>query len=111
MKIRNERRVTIFKFLLLIYPIQTNIIPTDPFCRLKFSKILVLDVRCRFEEQFGVKIAEFYRAMTNGEPDEFDAPDDYQLAFYKTRLSLEQKCQQRISRQPIAIQIKTAVTA
>jgi hypothetical protein len=71
----------------------------------------------RFEEKFGVKSAEFYRAITTGELDEFDALDEFRLEFvewlalYKTWLSLDDKYHQLIGRQPVAIQIKTAIAA
>lgn len=71
----------------------------------------------RFENQFGVKSQEFYQAMSNGELDEFDALDEYRLAFiewlalYQSWLSLNEKYQQLIKRQPVAIQIKTVVAA
>jgi hypothetical protein len=71
----------------------------------------------RFEEKFGVKSAEFYQAITAGELEEFDALDDYRmdfvewLALYKTWLSLDQEYRQLITRQPVAIQIKTAIAA
>ena len=71
----------------------------------------------RFEEKFGVKSAEFYRAINNGELDEFDALDEYRmefiewLALYKTWLSLNEKYRQLISRQPVAVQIKTTTAA
>jgi hypothetical protein len=71
----------------------------------------------RFEERFGVKSSEFYGAITAGELDEFDELDEYRmefiewLALYKTWLSLDEKYQQLIARQPIAIQIKTAIAA
>lgn len=71
----------------------------------------------RFEEKFGVKSYEFYRAITAGELEEFDDLDEYRmefiewLALYKTWLSLDEKYQQLIGRQPIAIQIKTAIAA
>lgn len=77
---------------------------------------LEADLR-RFEERFGVKSAEFYRAITSGELDEFDALDEYRmefvewLALYKTWLSLNEKYRQLIARQPVAIQIKTALVA
>jgi len=77
---------------------------------------LEADLR-RFEERFGVKSAEFYRAITAGELDEFDALDEYRmefvewLALYKTWLSLNEKYCQLIARQPVAIQIKTALAA
>ncbi len=69
----------------------------------------------RFETHFGVKSAEFYQAMTDGELEEFDALDEYRMEFiewqalYKTWLSLETKYRQLIARQPVAIQIKTAL--
>lgn len=69
----------------------------------------------RFEKNFGVKSSDFYQAITTGELDEFDALDEYRLEFvewlalYKTWLSLDEKYRQLISRQPIAIHIKTAV--
>ncbi len=69
----------------------------------------------RFEKNFGVKSSDFFQAMTSGELDEFDALDEYRmdfiewLALYKTWLSLDEKYRQLISRQPVAIQIKTAV--
>jgi len=72
---------------------------------------------CRFEEKFGVKSAEFYDAIMTGELDEFDALDEYRmefvewLALYKTWLSLNEKYHQLIARQPVAIQIKTALAA
>jgi hypothetical protein len=71
----------------------------------------------RFEEKFGVKSADFYQAITTGELEEFDALDEYRmdfvewLALYQTWLSLDQKYNLLISRQPVAIQIKTAVAA
>jgi len=71
----------------------------------------------RFEEQFGVKSADFYLAITAGELEEFDALDEYRMTFvewlalYKTWLSLDQKYHQLITRQPVALQIKTAVAA
>ena len=71
----------------------------------------------RFEQKFGVKSAEFYRAITAGELEEFDALDDYRmefvewLALYKTWLSLDDKYRQLIARQPVAVQIKTAIAA
>jgi hypothetical protein len=73
-------------------------------------------LRC-FEEKFGVKSVDFYQAITAGELDEFDALDEYRmefvewLALYKTWLSLHEKYQQLIARQPVAIQIKTALAA
>ena len=71
----------------------------------------------RFEQKFSVKSAEFYRAITTGELEEFDALDEYRvefvewLALYKTWLSLDDKYRQLIARQPVAIQIKTAIAA
>lgn len=71
----------------------------------------------RFEEKFGVKSAEFYRAINSGELDEFDALDEYRmefiewLALYKSWLSLNEKYRQLINRQPVAIQIKTTTAA
>ena len=71
----------------------------------------------RFEEKYGVKSAEFYRAMTVGELEEFDALDEYRmefvewLALYKTWLTFHEKYRQLIARQPVAIQIKTAIAA
>jgi len=62
-----------------------------------------------------VKSSDFFQAITSGELDEFDALDEYRmefvewLALYKTWLSLNEKYRQLISRQPVAIQIKTAV--
>jgi hypothetical protein len=71
----------------------------------------------RFEKKFGVKSIDFYQAITAGELDEFDALDEYRvefiewLALYKSLMSLNEKYRQLITRQPIAIQIKTAVAA
>lgn len=71
----------------------------------------------RFEKKFGVKSGDFYQAITTGELDEFDALDEYRmefvewLALFKTWLSLDEKYRQLIARQPIAMQIKTAVIA
>ncbi len=68
-----------------------------------------------FEEKFGVKSSDFYKAINAGELEEFDALDEYRLEFiewlslYKTWLSLHEKYQQLITRQPIAIQIKTTI--
>jgi hypothetical protein len=65
-----------------------------------------------FETRFGVKSQDFYEAMMGGDLDEFDALDEYRmdfiqwLALYKTWMSLDQKYQQLVARQPIAIQIK-----
>ena len=67
-----------------------------------------------FEKKFGVKSGDFYRSITAGELDEFDALDEYRmefvewLALYKTWLSLDEKYRQLIARQPVAVQIKTA---
>jgi hypothetical protein len=67
----------------------------------------------RFETQFGVKSQDFHAAMTRGDLEEFDALDDYRMTFiewlalYKTWLSLDDKYQQLITRQPVALQIKT----
>ncbi|MBM4456469.1 MAG: hypothetical protein FJ011_01685 [Chloroflexi bacterium] len=67
----------------------------------------------RFEVKFGVKSHDFHGAMLRGDLAEFDALDEYRmefiewLALYKTWLSLDEKYQQLISRQPIAIQIKS----
>ncbi|MFQ5641885.1 MAG: hypothetical protein ACE5IR_28245 [bacterium] len=71
----------------------------------------------RFEKKFGVKSTDFYQAITSGELDEFDALDEYRmefiewLALHKTWLSLDEKYRQLISRQPVALQIKSAVAA
>jgi hypothetical protein len=80
------------------------------------SDMVQLEAECsRFETQFGVKSSDFFQAMTAGELEEFDALDEYRmefiewLALYKTWLSLHDKYQQLISRQSVAIQIKTAV--
>jgi len=68
-----------------------------------------------FEQKFGVKSPEFYQAMNTGELEEFDALDDYRLEFiewlslYKMWLSLNEKYQQLVTRQPIAISIKTTM--
>ena len=70
-----------------------------------------------FEERFGVRSEDFHQAMTRGELEEFDALHEYRmefvewLALYKTWLSLDEKYQQLIARQPIAIQIRSAVAA
>jgi hypothetical protein len=67
----------------------------------------------QFETRFGVKSHDFYTAMMRGDLEEFDALDDYRMAFvewlslYKTWLSLDEKYRQLIGRQPVAIQIKT----
>ena len=65
-----------------------------------------------FETRFGVKSADFYAAMTQGELEEFDALDEYRmefiewLALYKTWLSLNEKYNQLVAREPVALQIK-----
>ena len=71
----------------------------------------------RFEKRFGVKSADFFKAMNAGELEEFDALDEYRMEFiewlslYKTWLSLDESYRQLIDRQPIAVQIKTAAAA
>jgi hypothetical protein len=66
----------------------------------------------QFELKFGVNSKEFYRAMTNGDLEEFDELDDYRMEFvrwlglYETWLSLNEKYRQLIQRQPVALQIK-----
>ncbi len=71
----------------------------------------------RFEQKFGVKSNDFYQAITSGELDEFDALDEYRMEFIewlalrKTWMSLDEKYRQLISRQPVAVQIKTVVMA
>jgi hypothetical protein len=71
----------------------------------------------RFEQKFGVKSNDFHQAITTGELDEFDALDEYRmefvewLALYKIWISLNEKYRQLIARQPVAVQIKTAVLA
>jgi len=70
-----------------------------------------------FETRFGVKSFDFERAINAGELEEFDALDEYRmefiewLALYKTWLSLNECYQQMISRQPVALQIKSALAA
>ena len=70
-----------------------------------------------FEQKFGVKSQDFYRAMEQGELEEFDALDAYRmefiewLALYRTWLSLEEKYRQLLDRQPVAIQIKSALAS
>lgn len=70
-----------------------------------------------FETKFGVKSSDFGRAMNAGELEEFDALDEYRMEFiewlslYKTWLSMDESYQQLISRQPVAMQIKSAVAA
>ncbi|MDY7076566.1 MAG: hypothetical protein SXV54_06530 [Chloroflexota bacterium] len=67
----------------------------------------------RFETRFGVKSQDFYDAMTQGELQEFDALDEYHMEFvewltlYKTWLSLDEKYRQLVTREPVALQIKT----
>jgi hypothetical protein len=66
----------------------------------------------RFETRFGVKSLEFDGAMMRGDLEEFDALDEYRmefiewLALYKTWLSLDEKCHQLVTRQPVVLQIK-----
>ncbi|QTA83917.1 Uncharacterized protein dnl_63410 [Desulfonema limicola] len=70
-----------------------------------------------FETRFGVKSVDFSRAINAGELEKFDAFDEYRMEFiewlslYKTWLSLEVKYRQLIERQPVAIQIKSALAA
>ncbi len=65
----------------------------------------------------GVKSPEFYQAITSGELDEFDALDDYRMEFiewlslYKTLMSLDESYRQLITRQPVAVQIKSVLAA
>ncbi len=66
-----------------------------------------------FEAQFGVRSSDFYQAIMAGDLEEFDTLDDYRMTFiewlslYKTWLSLNDKYHQLLSRQPVALQIKT----
>jgi hypothetical protein len=66
-----------------------------------------------FEVQFGVRSPDFYQAIMAGDLEEFDALDEYRLSFiewlalYKTWLSLNERYHQLLSRQPVALQIKT----
>jgi len=66
-----------------------------------------------FEVQFGVRSSDFYQAIMAGDLEEFDALDEYRLRFiewlalYKTWLSLNERYHQLLSRQPVALQIKT----
>jgi hypothetical protein len=66
-----------------------------------------------FESRFGIKSPEFYTAMMAGELEAYDALDEYRmdfikwLALYKTWLSLDEKYQQLIARQPVALHLKT----
>jgi hypothetical protein len=67
----------------------------------------------KFEVRFGVKSRDFYTAMTEGQLEGFDALDEYRMSFvewlalYKTWLSLDEKYHQLVTREPIALQIKT----
>jgi hypothetical protein len=71
----------------------------------------------RYEKKFGVKSPEFYKAITSGELDEFDALDDFRMEFiewlslYKIRMSLDESYRQLITRQPVAVQIKSVLAA
>ncbi|OQY57532.1 MAG: hypothetical protein B6245_16575 [Desulfobacteraceae bacterium 4572_88] len=71
----------------------------------------------RFEKKFGVRSPEFYRAITSGELEEFDTLDDYRMEFiewlslHKTLMSLDQSYRQLITRQPVAIQMKSVLAA
>jgi hypothetical protein len=66
----------------------------------------------RFEIRFGVQSEDFYTAMMNGDLEEFDALDEYRMAFvewlalYETWLSFDNKYRQLIALQPVALQIK-----
>lgn len=66
-----------------------------------------------FEVRFGVRSSDFYQAMVAGDLEEFDTLDEYRMTFiewltlYKTWLSLNDKYHQLLSRQPVALQIKT----
>ena len=66
----------------------------------------------RFETRFGVKSADFYAAIKRGDLEEFDALDEYRMAFiewlalYETWLSFDNKYRQLITLQPVALQIK-----
>jgi hypothetical protein len=66
-----------------------------------------------FEVQFGVRSSDFYQAIMAGDLEELDALDEYRLSFiewlalYKTWLSLNERYHQLLSRQPVALQIKT----
>jgi hypothetical protein len=65
-----------------------------------------------FEIRFGVKSEDFYAAMMRGDLQEFDALDEYRMAFvewlalYETWLSFDNKYRQLIALQPVALQIK-----
>jgi hypothetical protein len=67
----------------------------------------------RFEIKFGVRSADFYEAITQGKLEEFDALGEYRaeflewLALYKTWLSLDEKYRQLVTREPVALQIKS----
>lgn len=67
----------------------------------------------RFEVKFGIRSVDFYKAMMRGDLEEFDALDEYRMSFlewlalYKTWLSFDEKYQQLMQRQPIAVQLKT----
>lgn len=71
----------------------------------------------RYEKKFGVKSPEFYKAVTSGELDKFDALDDFRMEFiewlslYKIRMSLDESYRQLITRQPVAVQIKSVLAA
>ncbi|MEZ4529190.1 MAG: hypothetical protein R2941_25030 [Desulfobacterales bacterium] len=80
--------------------------------------ISLIEVRLiTYEKKFGVRSREFYQAITSGELDEFDALDDYRMEFiewlslYKSLTGLKESYRQLIMRQPVAIQIKTALAA
>lgn len=70
-----------------------------------------------YEKKFGVRSKEFYQTITSGEPEEFDAPDDYRmefiewLSFCKTLINMKESYRQLIMRQPVTVQIKTALAA
>ena len=67
----------------------------------------------QFEARFGIKSPEFYAAIMAGELEAFDALDEYRMDFirwlslYKTWLSLDEKYQQLVTRQPVALHLKT----
>ncbi len=71
----------------------------------------------RFEARFGVKSEDFYAAMMRGDLEEFDALDEYRMAFvewlalYETWLSFDNKYRQLIALQPVALQIKANLEA
>ena len=66
----------------------------------------------RFEARFGVKSENFYAAIMRGDLEEFDALDEYRMAFiewlalYETWLSFDNKYRQLIVLQPVPLQIK-----